>query len=437
MSASSFVDVAIIGAGPYGLSIAAHLSALGVDHRIFGKPLQLWREHMPPGMRLKSDGASSDLADPEDALTLKQFCAAEGREHHDRLLPVPLDTFVAYGMAFQKRFVPHLEEKMLTSIERAPNGFSLRFDDRDAVVARRVVIAVGVAPFKFLPDFLAHLPPEFVSHSSRYGAFDALDGKQVVVMGAGASAIDVAGLLRDRGTDVSVMTRRPSIEFHAPPGHRSLRSRLRAPGSGIGAGWQLRIFADEPRIFHALPESVRVRKARGILGPSTGWFMKDSIVGKVPLMTGLTPNRAEIRGGKLHIEATADDGRRRDIVTDHLVAGTGYQVDLRRLGFLSDSLLPRIAQVANGPALSSHYESSVPGLYFVGPAALHSFGPVVRFVFGARYTARRIAPHLAASVRRAAARDPADRGPMAVPNRAINHLLIPAGQDRGTDSAWG
>jgi thioredoxin reductase len=397
---SSFVDVAIVGAGPYGLSVAAHLGALGVDYRIFGKPMQLWREHMPPGMRLKSDGASSDLVDADDALTLKKYCAANGIEHHDSDIPVKLDTFVAYGMAFQKRFVPNVEEKFVTTMERAANGFILRLNDNDVVIARRVVLAVGVAAFKFVPHFLAGLPDEFVSHASRYGSFDALDGKQITVMGAGASAIDVAGLLSDRGADVSVMTRRPSIEFHNPPGSRSLKNRLRAPNTGIGAGWRLRIFHDQPLAFHALPESVRLKQAATLLGPSTGWFMKDSIVGKVPLLTGLTPRSAHVSHGRLRIEATDQFNAIKTIVTDHLIAGTGYKIDLGRLGFLPDTLRAQIKQVNNTPVLSTHFETSVAGLYAVGPASLNSFGPLVRFVHGARYSARRIAPYLAGSLAR-------------------------------------
>lgn len=395
---SSFIDVAIIGAGPYGLSVAAHLDAMGIEYRIFGKPMQLWREHMPPGMRLKSDGASSDLVDANDALTLKKYCAANGIEHDDHRVPVKLDTFIAYGMAFQRRFVPGVEEKFLTTVERAANGFILRFDDNDVVIARRVVMAIGVAAFKYMPDFLRDLPSEFVSHASRFGAFDMLDGKELVVMGAGASAIDTAGLLADRGADVSLMTRRPSIEFHAPPGHRSMKDRLRAPNTGIGAGWRLRVFHDQPLAFHALPESVRLRQVGTLLGPSAGWFMRDSIVGKVSMLTGLTPRRAEVHQGKLHIEATDQFNAVRTVVTDHLIAGTGYKVDLRTLGFLPDTLRAQIKQVAHAPALSTRFETSVNGLYVVGPASMNSFGPLVRFVHGARYTARRIVPHLAASL---------------------------------------
>jgi thioredoxin reductase len=403
---SSFVDVAIIGAGPYGLSVAAHLDALGVDYRIFGKPMALWRDHMPPGMRLKSDGSSSDLADPEDALTLKKFCAAEGFEHDDSKKPIPLDTFVAYGMAFQRRFAPRLEERMVTALERTENGFALRLDEQEVVFARRVVVAIGVKAFSYLPEFLAGTPTEFVAHASHYGSFDSLRGSEVLVMGAGASAIDTAGLLADNGIAASLMTRRPSIEFHAKPGYRSLRNRLRAPYSGIGAGWTLCLFADEPLAFHVLPESVRLKKAAEILGPSAGWFMKDSIVDRVPIHTGTIPTAAAVKNGRLYVTTRTANGETKELVTDHLIAGTGYKVDLTRLDFLKPGLLQEIRSVRNAPVLSRHYQSSVEGLYFIGPAALNSFGPVVRFVFGARYTARRITPHLASVLGRGRAAAP-------------------------------
>jgi len=397
---SSFVDVAIIGAGPNGLSLAAHLNALGIDFRIFGKPMDLWRDHMPPGMRLKSDGASSDLADPFDELTLKRFCAATGRPHHDSRLPIPLDTFVAYGMSFQEQFVPRLEQKFLAALDETSQGFTLRFDDGEIVSARRVVLAIGVQHFKYTPDFLKGLPEEYVTHSSRYGALDAFRGKEVTVMGAGASAIDLAGLLKDNGADATLMTRRPSIEFHAPPGPRSFVNRLRAPNTGMGAGWQLRVFQDEPLVFHALPESVRLRKARTMLGPSAGWFMRDSIVDRVPIRTGIVPVAAEVKRGQVHIKAKALAGGDTEIVTPHLVAATGYKVDLRKLAFLPADLLARMATVEHTPVLSTQFETSVPGLHMVGFAAVNNFGPLVRFVLGARYQARRLSRHLAASLAR-------------------------------------
>jgi Pyridine nucleotide-disulphide oxidoreductase len=397
---NSFIDVAIIGAGPNGLSLGAHLAAQGVEFRIFGKPMELWRDRMPPGMRLKSDGKSSNLADPDDEFTLGNYCAQERVQYDDALIPIKLDTFVKYGMAFQRRFVPQVEEKMLTALEARGDRFALRFDDGEIVMAKRVVLAVGISHFSYVPEFLCNLPEEFVSHSSCYGDLGRFRGKEVTVLGAGASALDLAGLLKDYGSEVSVLARRRSIVFHAPPpGPRRLVSRLRSPDSGMGGGWELFIFGSEPRVFHALPRSVRRRKARTMLGPSTGWFMRESIIGRVPIETGVTPNRAEVKNGSVHIIATGPDGSLREIVTPHVIAATGYRVDLRRLGFLSPNMLARIKEVEQAPVLSTRFETSIPGLYMVGFAAVNDFGPLVRFVLGARYQARRLSSHLAVSTR--------------------------------------
>src|SRR5216684_8632385 len=91
------LDVAIIGAGPYGLSVAAHLRGLGVPFRIFGRPMDSWLAHMPKGMMLKSDGFASNIYDPGGGFTLEKFCAQRGIEYANMGIPVRLDTFTAYG----------------------------------------------------------------------------------------------------------------------------------------------------------------------------------------------------------------------------------------------------------------------------------------------------------------------------------------------------
>src|ERR1700682_3160564 len=100
----SSTPIAIVGAGPYGLSLAAHLNQRGIPFRIFGFPMQVWRQQMPAGMHLKSDGFASDLYDPDRAFTLKRYCADRGIEYSDCGIPVRLDTFLAYALEFQQRF---------------------------------------------------------------------------------------------------------------------------------------------------------------------------------------------------------------------------------------------------------------------------------------------------------------------------------------------
>src|SRR5215472_16082822 len=143
------VDVAIIGAGPYGLSIAAHLRHLGVNYRIFGSPMSTWLTQMPRGMHLKSEGFASSLSDPNSTFPLSAFCKTAGLPYADLGLPVPLETFTAYGLEFQKRFAPQLEIKLVDSLRRSSAGFQLRLADGEVCCARTVIVAVGLTHYAY------------------------------------------------------------------------------------------------------------------------------------------------------------------------------------------------------------------------------------------------------------------------------------------------
>ncbi len=406
------LNTAIIGAGPYGLSIAAHLRRSGIPFRIFGRPMDSWMEHMPKGMMLKSDGFASDIYDPEKAFTLRQFCAERGIEYADAGVPVRLDTFSAYGLAFRDRMVPELEDKLVASVERVAGGFLLRLADGETFQARRVVLAVGITHFEYVPENLAHLPAEFLSHSARHREVEPFRGRNVVVIGGGASALDLAGLLREAGADVQLVSRLEELKFHSQPTGkpRSQWQQIRHPQSGLGPGMRSRFFANSPGLFYYLPERLRLEAVRRSLGPSGGWFIRDKVVGKLPLHLGCTPQGAEVKDGRVHLSVQAADGSKREIVTEHVIAATGYKVNLERLKFLNPEIRSQLKTVSGSPVLSSTFESSMPGLYFAGVAAANSFGPVMRFAFGAGFAARTLTRALAKSV----AKEPAS-----VPVRSV------------------
>jgi thioredoxin reductase len=414
------IETAIIGAGPYGLSIAAHFRSHGIPFRIFGRLMDSWRAHMPKGMCLKSDGFASNIYDPDSDFTLSHFCAEQGIEYSDAGIPVRLDTFSAYGMAFKERKVPELEDKLVTSLDRSPDGFRLGLDTGEAVTARRVVLAVGITHFEYLPSELAGLPPEFLSHSFRHHGLEAFRGRSVVVIGGGSSATDLAGLLHEAGADVQLVSRRTALKFHGGPTGTppSLWQKIKRPRSGIGPGWRLRFFANAPMVFHYLPESLRLEAVRRVLGPSGGWFAKDKVIGKVPLLLGHRLQRAEIRDGRVRLNLRAADGSQREVVTEHVIAATGYKVDLERLKFLSAEIRSKLEVVHGAPVLSSSFESSMPGLYFAGIAAANSFGPVMRFAFGAGFAARTITRAMPKSM----ARKPAS---VAVPGHELHEIKLP------------
>ena len=387
------LNTAIIGAGPYGLSVAAHFRRQGIPFRIFGRPMDSWLNHMPKGMMLKSDGFASNIYDPEEAFTLEKFCAERGIKYAAAGLPVQLETFVAYGQAFRERMLPELEDKQVISLDRAPEGFALGLEDGETVAAQRVVLAVGITHFEYVPSNLANLPPQFLSHSFRHADPGVFKGKNVVVIGGGASAIDLAALLHEAGADVQLVARQPELKFHSTPTGKpqSAWQQVRHPKSGLGPGLRSRFYADAPGLFHHLPEQFRLEIVEKSLGPSAGWFVKDKMA-QVPCLLGYTPERAEVLDGnhevRLHLRAA--DGSERKVVTGHIIAATGYKVNLDRLTFLNSEIRSRIKTAKGSPVLSSSFESSMPGIYFVGLAAANSFGPVMRFAFGAGFAARRL-----------------------------------------------
>ncbi|HLN03157.1 MAG TPA: NAD(P)-binding domain-containing protein [Bryobacteraceae bacterium] len=390
-------DVAIIGPGPYGLSLAAHLKARGVEFRIFGKPMDTWRTQMPQDMRLKSEGFASSLYDPDGAFTLGNYCQSTGLPYADLGWPVPRATFASYGLEFQRRFVPELEQKLVTSLFPTSAGFEIGLEGGETAAARRVVVAVGISHFQSIPPALAELSEEFVTHSSRHCTFEQFKGREVVVIGAGASALDVAAALHQAGAAVQVIARDSKIHFHEPPGPmpRPFLDRVQAPMTGLGPGWRSLLCTSAPLVFHKMPQRFRVEVVRRHLGPAAGWFVKEQVVGKVGLHTGLRIGSASVENDRVHLQLNNGDGIPRTVSADHVIAATGYQVDLRRVAFLDSDVWMGIRSLGRAPILSANFESSMPGLYFIGAASANSFGPMMRFAYGAGFTSRRLSKHLA------------------------------------------
>ena len=150
-------EIAVLGAGPYGLSAAAHLGAIdGLDVRIFGPPMSFWERNMPVGMLLRSPWVASNLSHPGRRFTLDEY-----RDDTEQAFgsPVPLDRFVDYGRWFQRQTVPGLDDRTVRRVEANGDGFVLELEDGEPMRARRVVVAAGIAPFAHRPAAVRHAPP--------------------------------------------------------------------------------------------------------------------------------------------------------------------------------------------------------------------------------------------------------------------------------------
>jgi cation diffusion facilitator CzcD-associated flavoprotein CzcO len=392
-------EVAVMGAGPYGLSVTAHLKGRGVGTRVFGSPMSFWRR-MPASINLKSFAFATNVDVPRKRFTFPEYCRAHGLPDVE---PCTMKSFADYGVWVQKTILPELEETDVVDVSGpSPDGggYELRLQTGETLRARSVVVATGLSGFARLPDMLAHLPRELVSHTAEHTTLAPFAGKDVAVVGGGASALEAATLLLEAGARPLLLARDAELVFHEKfDPRRSLREKLRAPNSVLGPGRKSWVLERFPLLLHYLPEAPRVRFTRNYLGPSGPWWLIDRFKDKVPYRLRTTVTRATARDGKVELETLEAGGTARTMTFDHVIAGTGYDVDVDALPFLSQPLRARIRRIERAPALSRNFESSAPRLYFVGPAAALSFGPLFRFVTGASVAAPRVARHVARHAR--------------------------------------
>ena len=393
--------VSIIGAGPSGVTIAAYLKYFGVDFRIFGSPMHRWLSQMPKQMFLKSEGCASSLPDPTGEHTLARYCREENLSFSEYGTPVSREIFARYATSFQRKIVPNVENVNVVAVNRLAEGFELRLSSGEKLNAGKVIVATGLDYMAHIPDQLARLPIELRSHSADHFDLSAFKGKEVLVVGAGQSGTETAAILREEGVSVRLLVRTTSLLWHPLPSmvHKSKFERLRNPRTRLGDGRDLWFYDNLPGLFHYLSQRVRLATVAETLGPAGAWWLKDRVVGQFPIFLGCHIRGAETQGTKVALQVADQNGQLQSLVADHVIAATGYRFNTHNLPFLSENIKGRLLLEKHTPQLSSNFESSIPGLYFAGPASANSFGPVMRFLAGVGYPARRISHHVAQSQR--------------------------------------
>src|SRR5271156_6802146 len=282
-------DVTILGAGPYGLSAAAHLRTVkGLDVRVFGQPMSFWDRQMPRGMLLRSNWTATQIAGPDPSLSLEAFQEVSGHKFN---MPVPLERFVEYGKWYQSQAVPDLDQRGVNRIESGTNGFGVTLHDGELLSARRVIVAAGIASFAWRPPEFANLPPPLASPTSEHGDFGAFAGKKVLIVGGGQSALESAALVREAGGEPEVISRSQTIHWLQGWASKALHHRmggfvrrvLYAP-TDVGPAGISQLLA-RPDLVRRLPRNLQDRLRKRAVRPAGARWLVERLR-DVPIQLG-------------------------------------------------------------------------------------------------------------------------------------------------------
>lgn len=384
---SSTCEAVVVGAGPYGLSVAAHLRHAGISARVFGEPMTFWRNNMPRGMLMRSPWRATHLSDADGAWSLDAYASAHGVDPNRHL---PLKTFIAYGEWFQQHAVADVDRRAVRRIDAARDGFRLTLDDGETLDTARVIIATGLRNQEYRPLPFNDVPATLASHTSAHPDLSKFRGRRVAVIGRGQSACESAALLAESGAEVEIISR-GDIHWLGISANgavqktsgRRLREALASP-SEVGP-FPLSWLVEVPGVVRHMPAALREEFSRRCLKAAASGWLKPRFT-KVRCNTGRTILAARALGDRIALDL--DSGER---VFDRVLLGTGYRVDIARLGILAPQLLDRIVRTDGSPVLRPGFESSVPKLHFVGSYAVKTFGPLLRFIAGAPYAALAVA----------------------------------------------
>jgi FAD-dependent urate hydroxylase len=379
MNASRNTDFLIIGAGPFGLSMAARARHLGIGHLIVGEPMHFWHAHMPDGMYLRSE--CDWHLDPQAVDTIEAFLRTRQLTTADAT-PLSRDLYLQYARWFQAR---QQIDPLPVFVERLDSGgggrrFRATLAGGGAIDADNVLLALGFAPFKHVPDDLARvLPADRVEHTCDYVDFSDIRDRRCLIVGGRQSAFEWAALMCEAGAAaVHVSHRHDSPAF------------VRSDWSWVDP--LVERLVDEPGWYQRLSQAEKDGLSRRL------WAE-----GRLKLEPWLAPRvhrqpvsiRANTRvtaciESGLAFVVTLDGADGPCVLEiDRIVLATGYKVDVARVPLLAQgNLLPRL-QTDNGfPLLDEHLQSNIPGLFMTSMLAVRDFGPFLAFTGSVRASAK-------------------------------------------------
>jgi len=359
-------NILIVGAGPYGLSLANYLAHQKKDFLIAGKSMELWREHTFDNMDLRSDVATSTIIHPENKFSFENYCLSNNQSIEELKGMLPVTTFRRYLNWCESSYDFDVIPEYVVKIEKNDHGFTSRLKSGAEIVSNKVVMATGVAHHLNIPEDLLNSKSSIkeksktknlkVIHSYDTAEIAHQKNKKVLVIGAGQSAAESIDILLQNKNKVDWHSRTRPIYFKEP---------LNIPK------WLFNIIVYSAGVVRAIPPAISKR----IL----------SIFSATTITPNFQPMMEKIQRLK-HLPDLSN--------YDIIVTATGYRYDIRYMDFIGDTILKNLKLRKQMPYVNPDFETSIPGLHFIGPIIEQYFGPAMKFMIGAHYAAPKLSSKL-------------------------------------------
>lgn len=373
-------NLLIIGAGPFGLAMAAHCQHLGINHHIVGKPIEFWQANMPEGMYLRS--ACDWHLDTEDVDTIERFLQTQGLTPAD-VEPLSRQFYLNYTRWFQEQKQIEITPGYVQRLDHINNGenlFEATMAGGQKIMATHVVIAVGFKYFKNEPqDLIERLPAGCFSHTCDLVDFTELKGKRCLIIGGRQSAYEWTALLNEAGTAAIHVSHR----HHSPAFAEADWSWVNPLNDAMvdNPGWFRNLSPEEKEaVNHRFWAEGRLKvepwlESRAMKETVKIW--PDSQVVSCDVLPG---------GG---LRVGLDNGK--ILIVDHVILATGYKVKIDQLPFLACGNILHNLKTSNGyPVLDEHLQTNIPGLFITSMAAAQDFGSFFAFTVSVRTSAKLI-----------------------------------------------
>jgi thioredoxin reductase len=358
------LDVIIIGAGPYGISLASYAVRNGLSYKLLGYPMDFWKNQMPQNMFIRTPYELVRFPDPKNELSIHHFAKETGATPSD---PLPRPVFVDYAFWYAQKTGVQFTPEWVNSVTKEHDYFVVKTEENNIYKTKNVIIATGIQEFKYVPEIFQNIALHLVSHTTGYTTFEQFKDKDVIVIGSGQSAWEASALLHEANSNVQLIYRK---EHPVYGGSKSGEVILRFIGN----------------IFYKLPQMLK-KKLWNIASETVpiARFLRPYVEGKVFEISGTKVESVIAHNEKVHLKLSNGEEK----IADHVIVASGFKINLDKVPFIYDlknQIIREEGQV-QFPKLNQNFESSIKGLYFAGPLSSHSHGPTFRFILGLGKTA--------------------------------------------------